>query len=308
MEGSDTFEGVYLVRTRNLRTTRSGSPYLQMELADRTGTAKAMCWQVPPQIVDEISENSFVSIKARTEIYQGKLQIIVDRINPVDASEVDLADFLSQSRFDNDQLWERFIEIISLISDESLKSLTEAFCNDEELVAKFRKSSAAMVHHHACVGGLLEHTVGVMELALLVGGRYEVLNSDLLLVGAVFHDIGKTEELSCSTGFSYTDIGGLVGHISIGAQMVDSLAARVKGFPAEKLNLIKHLILSHHGQMEFGAPVVPRTAEAVALNLIDNIDAKMEGARAAFERMPSADSWTSWEKMFDTRLYKGSTE
>jgi len=307
LKPGDTLEGIYLVRERNLRTTRNGSPYLQMELADRTGSARAMCWQISPKLAEEVVPDSFVRIRGRTELYQGNLQVIVEAISQADRGEVDVADFLNRSRFDNDELWTRFVEIVESVTDEDLRRLLDAFRADDSLVEKFRAAPAAMYHHHACVGGLLEHTVAVMELAVLIGERYEILDSELLLVGAVFHDIGKTEELSCDASFNYTDTGALLGHIAIGVRIIEKLAEGLENFPKKKLNLLMHMVLSHHGTGDFGSPITPKIPEAVALHLIDNIDAKMEGARAAFERSPAADRWTGWEKMFEGKLFKEAT-
>lgn len=304
---NELLEGIYLVRSRNLRTARNGSLYLQLELADRTGAIKAMYWNASQALADQIGPDGFVRIKGKTEQYQGNVQLVITSIFPADESEVNPDDFVPRTRFDVEELWGRFQGLVSSLKDQDLVRVMTAFVEDKDLVDKFRQAPAAVSNHHACVGGLLEHTVSVMELADWLGGRYQILDRDMLMVGAAFHDIGKTEELAFGAAFRYTDSGMLVGHLAQGMLILERLAARIGGFPAERLDLIRHMILSHHGSHEFGAPTLPVTAEAIALNLLDNIDAKMEGFRLAVERDQSADAWTaSYERMFNQRrIFKG---
>ena len=303
----EPIDEVFLLSKRELKSTKAGAYYLAVTLCDKSGCMECRMWDASPLLYESIQEDSFVRIKGKTEQYQGNVQLVITSIFPADESEVNPDDFVPRTRFDVEELWGRFQGLVSSLKDQDLVRVMTAFVEDKDLVDKFRQAPAAVSNHHACVGGLLEHTVSVMELADWLGGRYQILDRDMLMVGAAFHDIGKTEELAFGAAFRYTDSGMLVGHLAQGMLILERLAARIGDFPAERLDHIRHMILSHHGSHEFGAPTLPVTAEAIALNLLDNIDAKMEGFRLAVERDQSADAWTtSYERMFNQRrIFKG---
>jgi 3'-5' exoribonuclease len=304
----DSIEQAFLVRSKQFRTQRDGAFYLDLELMDRTGAVPGKFWDATRVLADAFAEDDFILVKARSEEYRGKLQLVVTAIKRLDASAVDVADFLPSTRKDVLVLLGRLREVIATAEHPHLKALMEAFLADEEFVRRFRRAPAGVSLHHACLGGLLEHTTAVVELALLVAERYPMVNRDLLVAGALLHDVGKTEELGYERSFRYTDPGGLVGHITMGARMIESRAREVEGFPPALLDPLLHMVLSHHGKHEFGAPVLPATAEAIALHYIDNLDAKLFAFEAAMlEDMDPKSNWTEWNRVFERRLFKGRT-
>ncbi|HUT32799.1 MAG TPA: HD domain-containing protein [Planctomycetota bacterium] len=301
----DTVQDVFLVRDKQLRTQRDGAFYMDMELADRTGVAPSKFWNATRELFEAFAPDDFVLVKARAESYRGKLQLVVTDVRRVEAASVDIAEFLPSTTKNVGQLMARVREIVKGTQDARLKALLEAFLADPEFVRGFQRAPAGVSIHHACLGGLLEHTVAVANLALRLADAYPNLNRDLLAAGALLHDIGKVESFEFERGFRYSDAGGLIGHLNIGASLIERKAAGIEGFPRPLLEQLLHLILSHHGAYEFGSPILPATAEAVALHYLDNLDAKL----AAFETALLADvdeqaNWTEWSRVFDRRLYK----
>jgi len=215
-------------------------------------------------------------------------------------------DFLPASEHDVDEMEQQLRKILRKVEDPHLIKLLAAFFNDAEFMAAFKQCPAAVAFHHAYLGGLLEHTLSLAKLASRIAPDYPALRGDLLLVGVFVHDIGKTRELEWTRGFQYTDEGGLIGHLVMGAAMVEDKAKTVPDFPRELLNSIKHLILSHHGEYEFGSPKLPVTVEAVALHYIDNLDAKIHAFQKAINEARDASSnWTQFNRMFERRLFRG---
>jgi len=301
----DTVQETFLVRDKQLRTQRDGAFYLDIELVDRTGVAPSKFWNATRELFEAFAPDDFVAVKARAESYRGKLQLVVTDVRRVEAASVDITEFLPSTTKSVPGLLARVREIVKGMQDARLKALLEAFLADPEFVRGFQRVPAGVSIHHACLGGLLEHTVAVANLALRLTEGYPNLNRDLLVAGALLHDIGKIESFAYERGFRYTDAGGLIGHLSIGASLVERKAAGIEAFPRPLLEHLLHLILSHHGAYEFGSPVLPATAEAIALHYLDNLDAKL----AAFETALLADvdeqaNWTEWVRAFDRRLFK----
>jgi len=306
LNSGEQIDEVFLVREKDLKTTRNGSLYMQMMLADRTGSIKGMMWDATEAAFNKLPLDDFVRIKGQTETYQNDLQMSVKRFEPVDESGLKLSDFLPRTEKNVKQMLARLREIMTSLEDEKLRALVEAFLDDEEFMDQFMKAPAAMRMHHAFLGGLLEHTLSLVELAeRLVAGRPEI-DRDVLLAGAFLHDIGKTRELSFRRSIQYSDEGQLLGHLIIGVQMIEEKARAVGEFPAEGLQLLEHLILSHHGQYEFGSPKLPSTAEAIALHYLDNLDAKLFAFQKAIEEdRNDQTNWTEYSRMFERRLFKG---
>ena len=300
-------DAVYLVRMRSVRTARDGSLYVQMELSDATGVVRSIMWNVPSDVCESFEEGSFVHVRGVLESYQGRPQLKVGRLDVVDPSQVNFADFLPRTERDVDAMWARLMEIVASVNQFDLRRLLDALFEDEAFVERFVTASAASSMHHARLGGLLEHTLDVTELALLVCQRYDGLCRDLLVAGAIVHDIGKVDEIVCEAGFRYSTEGRLIGHVVGGASMVDKATSRLDDFPPELLLRLKHMILSHHGEYDFGSPKLPMTIEAVALHYVDNLDAKMDAfAGAVRDDKNGSGEWTGMVKMFDRMLYKGS--
>jgi len=305
IQPGDSMQQAFLVQSKQLRTQRNGSFFLDLQLVDRTGSVPAKMWDATQVLFGSFAEDDFVLVKARGETYRRKLQLVVTDLRRMEPSDVDVEDFLPKATRDVGEMLERLGEIVGALTYEPLKELLEAFLADEEFVSGFRQAPGGVSVHHAWLGGLLEHTLAVTELAIGVAESYPNLDRDLLVAGAILHDVGKVEEFGYTRAFRYTDIGGLVGHLAIGAMRVGERAATIEGFPPILLQELQHLILSHHGQHEYGSPILPATAEAIVLHHIDNIDAKV----VAFDQVLLRDqdeqsTWTEWSRIFDRRLYK----
>lgn len=296
---------VYLVRERALDTTRNGTPYISLEIADRSGIVKGIKWDATMELFDSFDVDDFVSIKARVEIYKKYPQLKLDLLSKVDEDSVDTSLYIPTVDKDIDQMFNLFTSEIRRIKDIYLKALLGNIFTDEEIVARFKRSPAATDFHHPYIGGLLEHTLSCIEMAKWIASEYRDINIELLITGIALHDLGKLEELSCKRSFYYTDEGRLIGHIVMGANLVDKYISKISGFPNDLKNMISHIILSHHGEYEWGSPVRPKCLEAVILHHIDNLDAKING----FQQFVSlyndpVSRWTKHSKMFGEMLYR----
>ena len=307
-----TLDQVFLVRDKDLRTTKAGGLYVLCTLCDKTGTLPARMWQASETIYNSIPVDGFLHVKGRTEDYKGNLQFIIDACRPYSRDKVDVADFLPVTELDIEQMWAELLEILRAVKDENLRMLIKKFVEDHELVAAFKRSPAAMQMHHPFIGGLLEHTLNIARDARALLPLYPKLNADLVLTGVFLHDIGKSAELTAGTAINYTDRGMLVGHITIAAVWVSQKAAAVaeetaQPFPQKTIDLLQHVILSHHGAYEFGSPKLPAVPEAFFIHYLDNLDAKMWMTTHAVEEDPDAESsFTSYLRQLETRVYKNS--
>ncbi len=310
----ETLDQVFLVREKDLRTTKAGDLFVVCTLVDRTGQLPARMWRASESIFNSIPVDGFLHVKGRTEEYKGNLQFTIDALRPCSADKVDLADFLAVTAFDVEQMWSELLDILRAIKDKPLRLLIKKFVEDRELVAAFKKSPAAMQMHHPFIGGLLEHTLNVARDANALLPLYPKLNRDLVLAGVFLHDIGKAAELSAGTAINYTDRGMLVGHITIAAIWVGEKARAAaedtsEPFPQRTLDLLQHIILSHHGVKEFGSPKLPAIPEAYFIHHLDNLDAKMWMTLNQIANDPDTDSdFTAYSRTLETRLYKRSGE
>ena len=250
-----------------------------MILQDRTGTIDAKIWEPNSQGIDEFEVFDYIDIVGDVNSFNGALQVSIKRVRKAGEGEYNPADYLPTSRYDIEEMYQTLLKYIHSVKNPYLLEMLEnLFVKNQELAKNFRTSSAAKNVHHGFVGGLLEHTLSVTRFCDFMAKVYPILNRDLLISAAILHDIGKTRELSAFPQNDYTDDGQLLGHIMIGAEMVHDEAGKIAGFPADLENKLKHCILAHHGELEYGSPKKPALAEAMALNLADNADAKMETA------------------------------
>jgi len=299
-------EEVYLLRVCQLRTTRNGKFYLHIELEDRTGRINARMWNATEALFKALDGTQFVRVSARVEVYQDSLQMIVNTIRSVRADEVNVAEFLPATTRDVDAMWTALRTLAESVTDPHLLQLLTDVLDDETFAEKFRRAPAAVTFHQPYLGGLLEHTLSVTELADIIAARYPQLDRDLLITGCVLHDIGKVDELSYDTSFDYTDRGRLIGHLIIAVGYLQERVREIEGFPPVLFDLLSHLILSHHGEYEWGSPKLPMTAEAFALHHVDNLDAKVEAStRAISAERVGEGNWTEFNRMFQRRLYRG---
>ncbi len=309
LEANQIIQSHFLVAEMDLRTTKNGNPYLNLVLSDKTGRIGAKVWDQAEEAASRISVNTVIVVQGRTERYRDELQIHIQELDPLPMEAVNPADFLPEYPGDRRLLWKEFIHILAGIQNRALKGLVRAFLADTPLMTAFRNAPAAKSLHHAYLGGLLEHTVSVMKLVGKLSEHYPFLDRDLLLVGAFLHDIGKLEEYSWDLSIDYTDEGRLVGHMVLGVQILEKKLALLKDFPEEMRLMLKHLILSHHGQWEFGAVQLPMTREAVVLHLADELDARMHHIGKIMDESEGADTaWTPYQKLYNRYFYLGRKE
>ncbi len=306
----ENIEQVFLVTDKQMRTNRNGNLYLQMRLTDRTGSVSAMLWNANDQLYRSFEIGDYVQVQAATQFYNGALQMIAQRVNVVDSAGIDESDFLTLTETDVAGLVNRLGELLRSAENYHVRCLGECFLMDESFMARLTRAPAGIKHHHAYTGGLLEHVVGLMELVEVVAERYPQLDRDVLIAGAFLHDLGKIDELTYDRELGYSDEGQLIGHLIIGVELLNAKIEETRNlceepFP-ESLRLhLKHMILSHHGQYEFGSPKLPMTSEALALHMLDNLDAKLH----AFEQLMSSDAnsesqWTAYQPSLNRKLYK----
>jgi 3'-5' exoribonuclease len=303
-------DDVFLVRSKDLRTTTQGGLYIHAVLQDRTGQLPSRLWQATEPMFSAIPEGGFVRFKGRTENYKGSLQFIIEGMRPAEPGSYEMSDYVAASGRDAAQMWSRFREILEQIEHPDLSPLIKAFLADEALMERFRRAPAASAKHHAYLGGLLEHTLTLLEIALRVIPLYPKLSLDLVLVGLFLHDIAKCTEFSFETSFSYTDQGQLVGHLVQGAIWIEQKAEVVarqtgKPFPETLKAVLQHIVVSHHGQYEFGSPKLPAVPEAVAVHYLDNLDAKINMFLNEIEQDKDPGShWTNYNTALATKVFK----
>jgi 3'-5' exoribonuclease len=306
----DAIDDTYLVVEKQYRANRNGNLYIQLDLRDRSGTINARLWNAPEQLFRSFEAGDFLLVKGKVQLFQGSLQIILSHLERVPADHIDLADFLPHTPKDVNRLHERLRALLRSIGDPHLRALAECFLMDADFIAAFCKAPAGVRMHHAYLGGLLEHVVSLLEAADRIAPVYPELNRDLLLMGTFLHDVGKVRELAFDRSFSYTDEGQLVGHIVLGVEMLMEQARRVpdltgEEFPRELLLRLRHLIVSHHGTLEFGSPTMPMTPEAIALHYLDNLDAKVHSFTREIREDRGDSSWTPFNTATQRRLFKG---
>jgi len=301
---------VFLIRSKDLRTTSQGSLYIHAVLVDRSGQMVARAWQATEEMFHNMPEGGFLRFKGRVENYKGNMQFIIDGILPAEAGSFDIGEFLPKAAGDAGARWARVGEILAGLANANLKALVDEFLADEALMSGFRRAPAAAVMHHAYIGGLLEHTLQLMEAALRVIPLYPRLDLDLVLVGLFLHDIGKARELTFETSIGYSDEGQLVGHIALATMMIEQKVAAVaerlgKPFPDRLRWALQHIVLSHHGQYQFGSPKLPAIPEAMAIHYLDNLDAKLNMFFVAVDddRDPQSH-WTEYVRPIETKVFK----
>ncbi|MBM4055017.1 MAG: HD domain-containing protein [Planctomycetes bacterium] len=305
LKSGNQVEDVFLVLKKEVRETKDKKPYLNLQLADKSGNIDAKKWDASPQLCNSFNSDEFVKIKGTVESFNNSLQIKLSDIIPVPESEVHMDEFVQSTEKNVQEMLNELKEIIKSVKNPYLSKLLISFFTDKSFVTAFCAAPAATQYHHAFLGGLLEHILSVAKLAINFAGFYPMIKKDLLIAGVILHDIGKIKELSYERSFQYTDEGLLTGHLISGVLMVNEKASKIEGFPQELLNVLLHLILSHHGEYEWGSPVKPGTLEAIALHYLDNLDAKIQGAsKAISDHKDDSSAWTDYVKMFERRLYK----
>ncbi len=305
----DSVDSIFLVRDKNMAMAKNGKPYMNLKFMDRSGEVDGRVWDRVDELTSMFDKDDFVHVKGKANVFMGKMQLIITSIVRVDEGLVDLADFLPVSAYTPEEMLAEFWSMVEHIADPDYRRVLESFGADEEFIRLYVKAPAAKTMHHAHLGGLMEHSLCVARLALDVSARYSQINRDLLVCSALLHDIGKVAELRYARSFDYTDVGKLIGHIVLGVEMLEEKIRAWPDFPPHKAMLLKHMLLSHHGQYEYGSPKRPKTLEAVVLNFVDDMDAKINGISQHIEReQQNPSAWTSYHRLFDRYFYAPADE
>ncbi|MBW1642302.1 MAG: HD domain-containing protein [Deltaproteobacteria bacterium] len=305
LKSGDSVSDIFILSEKNMATKKDGDSYLNVTFSDKTGEIKGVVWDNVEQIANTAVSGNFVRIEGNTSEYKAVSQLVVRSMEKVSEDMVDPKDFLPSTKRDTEDMFQRLLMIIDSIEKGYIKDLFKAFWRDKDFVLQFKTAPAAKKMHHAYIGGLLEHTLSMASLADKIAGHYKGVDRDLLIAGAILHDIGKITEYTYRFNIDYSDKGRLLSHIALGLEMLNVKLDEIKDFPDEQAMLLKHLIISHHGVREFGSLEPPKTIEAVLLNYIDEIDAKVNGIRDFMDREEIGETWTSYHRMLGRHFYIG---
>jgi 3'-5' exoribonuclease len=284
----------FLVHEKEIRNTREGKAYLRLELGDRSGTIEARMWDQFDAAVKDINRDDFVKVQARVEIYRNRPQLSLQNLRLAKPEEIDLADFLAHTKEDVGKMYAQLLEYAGSIANPWLKKLTTGILSDPKIAARYKRAPAAKVMHHAYLGGLLEHVIGLCGLAKQIAAHYPELDVDLLLTAAILHDVGKLDELCYERAIGYTVEGQLLGHIVMEFETVSKAIDGIEGFPPNLKTVVQHMLISHHGQYEFGSPKLPMIREAMAFHYMDDLDSKLAAVRAALALDTGEPEWSAY--------------
>lgn len=304
----ETIRNVYLCKGKRSAETRNGKPYENLILQDKTGTLDGKVWDPNSQGIADYDEKDFIEVFGDVINYNGNLQLNIRQIRKAEEGEYNPADYMPTTEKSVDGMYEELTAYIRQISNKYLRQVLEFYyIKDEAFIKKFKAHSAAKTVHHGFSGGLLEHTLSVTRMCDYFATSYSILNRDLLLSSAILHDIGKVKELSDFPDNDYTDEGQLIGHIVIGVEMINDAIRSIPGFPEKLAHELKHCIVAHHGELEYGSPKKPALAEAVALNMADSTDAKLQTLTELFKGKTGTD-WLGYNRLFESNLRRASED
>ena len=298
-------DSLFLVSTKNYGMTQNGNGYLVLKLLDRTGEIEGRVWDRADDLARGFDKNDFVRVRGQAMLYQGKMQIRVQDVSRVDEKGVVAEDFMPKSANDPETMLAELQTILRGIKNPHLRALAEACFADQELMRCLRQAPAAKTIHHSYISGLLEHTLSLLKLILKVVENYQNIDVDLLLIGGFLHDIGKVYEFSCDHAVEYTDAGQLLGHLVMEVEMVNEKIATITDFPKELAMLVKHMLVSHHGEYEFGSPKLPQTVEAIILHSLDDLDGKIQAIQSMPEK-EAGSKWTAFHRAYGRSFYRAS--
>jgi 3'-5' exoribonuclease len=305
LEPNRVITSSFLVHSKEIRQKKSGELYLSLMVGDRTGDLDAKMWDNVTEVLDTFDRDDFVKIKGLLQVFHNRPQLTVHKVRRMDDSEIDFADYFPSSKRDPEEMWAELRALVAAMSNPHLKGLLEAFLNDPDIAHRYRRAPAAKSIHHAFLGGLLEHVLSVCAVAKLIAPHYKNIDADLLLTGVVLHDIGKIYELNYERGFSYSTDGQLLGHITIAVRMIGDKIRALPDFPPRLRVLVEHMVLSHHGCLEFGSPKIPQFPEAILLHHLDDLDSKMECTRALIDNDRQVEGcFTNYSSTLERSLLK----
>ncbi len=305
IHAGDVLADCFVLAEKTMAQKKDGNNYLNLVLSDRTGNIKGVVWDNAEKLSSQVETGAVVAVKGHVGEYRNNLQVVVKEMTGVSLEETDPADFMLSTARDVDQMFERIVALSESLGAWYLKALFSAFWEDESFTAQFKRAPAAKKMHHAYIGGLLEHTLSMAVLADKIAEHYNGLDRDLLVAGALLHDIGKIREFSYDMGIDYSDEGRMVSHIVIGLQLIEDKIRTIESFPEESALLLKHMVVSHHGSKELGSPEPPKTIEAVMLNCIDEMDSRIQAVREFMGKEDSNETWTSFHRLLGRHFYRG---
>src|SRR6202050_2027801 len=285
----------FVVVSKQIKPKKSGEPYLALTLGDRSGQLEAKMWDNVEEVLNVFEQDDFLKVKGLVNKYKNRFQLTIHKLRKLGETEIEFSEYLPKTTRNIDELWQSLAEFVASFQNPHLKALLQAFMSDPEIAPAYRNAPAAKTLHHACIGGLLDHVVSLCRSCDLVCRNYPQVNRDLLLTGVFLHDIGKIHELTYNRSFSYSTRGQLLGHMIIELEMLQAKLALMPDFPDGLKTLVEHMIISHHGEYEFGSPKLPMFPEALVLHYLDDLDSKMESMRAHFEREAGAEgAWAGY--------------
>ncbi len=302
----DRVNDTFLVMEKNMASSQKGNPYLAIKLRDNTGDVDGRVWDNAVELNHRFKRGDIVGIQSRAISYRNVIQLSISDIESVDESLFNPTDYFPSSKLNIEEMFEDLIDFVGTVETPQLKVLLEQIFRDEEIALAFKNAPAAKGFHHFYIGGLLEHTLSVVQLLEKTAAHYDETKRDLIIAGGMLHDIGKIKELSFSKMIDYTDEGRLIGHISLGLELIDEKIARIEDFPEQLAMELRHIILSHHGVLEYGSPKRPKTLEALIVNFIDDLDAKVNAFQTFIESSTDDESdWTPFHRLLERFIYKG---
>jgi len=305
----DQLKEVFLVKDKITAMAKNGKPYLTIKLMDKSGDVDAKVWDNVDEVAGRFEKNDFLEVSAKASVYLGKMQLVISDLRKIPEENVTLADFLPETDRDIKEMEEELAALIGTLTNSWLSKLLNSFFADPEVMSLYRVAPAAKGMHHVYLGGLLEHSLAVASLVDAVVPLYKGINRDLLIAGALLHDVGKVREMKFFRAFDYSDEGKLIGHITIGVEMIHERVCQIPDFPPELAMQVKHMILSHHGQYEYGSPKRPKTIEATVLNYLDDLDSKINGIKTHIRKEGEMQgNWTAYHRLYDRYFYVDQTE
>jgi 3'-5' exoribonuclease len=306
LRAGERVDSSFLLRRCDLRTRQNGEPYLALEFSDKSGRVSARMWDNAEATARAVSEGDYVRVVGSVETWQGQPQIKVDRLEPADMADVDPSDYLPASRRNVDAMYDELLDIVDAVENEHLRALLRATFDDPDVALRFRRAPGGVMLHHAYVGGLLEHTLSVVQAAGQLADHYASVDRDLVITGACLHDLGKIWELAYDHAFEYTEEGRLVGHLLLETSWLAARMDEIDGFPAPLKHHVLHLLASHHGLHEHGAPVRPATPEALLLHYADDLDSKMGAMDIAIAEAEATGADTAYSRSLGRRILRRS--
>nr|BFD60642.1 HD domain-containing protein [Bdellovibrio sp. CKG001]BFD64056.1 HD domain-containing protein [Bdellovibrio sp. HM001] len=300
LQDKSNVDSLFLVKEKNVSVGKNGRPFMGLQLGDATGSIDARLWDRVDELSREFEVGDILKVKGLVQIFQNRKQLIVHRLERVESSTVDMADFIPATARNSEDMLVELLQMVRTMKNDYLRQLVLDTLEDPEIRPLVLRAPAAKSIHHAWLGGLLEHILSICKIMDFMGTHYSFLNRDLLLFGAIFHDIGKVWELSYDNGISYTDRGRLIGHMQIACELIDKKSSRILGFSEELRDICKHIILSHHGKLEYGSPKRPKFLEAMVVAMVDDFDSKVATVKTIMDNeRGSGEKWSRYSELFD---------